>query len=51
MKPIHKYNTSDGATLCRNCRTIITKELTDALYCHKCKGYNDQKNSNDKEKK
>ena len=51
MRPIHKYNNTDGITLCRNCRAVITKELTDALYCHKCKGYDNQKIPADKEKK
>lgn len=51
MKPIHKFNNGDGATLCRNCRTIIFRGFIDALYCEKCKGYKNQKNSSDKEKK
>jgi hypothetical protein len=45
MKPIHRYNNTDGLTLCRNCRVIIAKQLTDALYCNKCKGYDKQKQS------
>ena len=43
MRPIHKYNNGDGVTLCRNCRVVITKGLTDALYCNKCKGYDKEK--------
>ena len=51
MRPIHKLNGGDGSTLCHNCRTIIFRGFVDTLYCDKCKGYKDQKNSNDKEKK
>jgi hypothetical protein len=51
MRPIHKYDNSNGSTLCRNCRVVITRDLTDALYCDKCKGYDNQKIPADKEKK
>jgi hypothetical protein len=36
MKPIHKYNGSLGATLCHKCRVIITRGLTNHLFCDKC---------------
>ena len=36
MKPIHKYNGGAGATLCHQCRVIITTGLTDDIYCHRC---------------
>ena len=35
MKPIHKFNSGIGATLCNICRTIITESLTEDLYCEK----------------
>jgi hypothetical protein len=37
MKPIHKLNGGDGATLCNNCSTVISKGLTDELFCDSCK--------------
>lgn len=37
MKPIHKFNNGNGATLCHNCSTIITLGFTNDLYCNKCK--------------
>lgn len=49
MKPIHKYNGGDGATLCNNCRVVISNQLTDSLYCHKCKGYGKQASNESKE--
>jgi hypothetical protein len=33
MKPIHKYNGGVGATLCNECRVIISTGFTDDLYC------------------
>lgn len=33
MKPIHKFNSGMGATLCHKCNRIITVGLTDDLYC------------------
>ncbi len=36
-QPIHKFNGGRGATLCHNCRVIITESLTKDLYCGKCK--------------
>ena len=33
MKPIHKLNNGDGATLCHHCSKIISTSLTDALFC------------------
>ena len=34
-KPIHKFNGGRGATLCHECRVIITEGLTEDLYCEK----------------
>lgn len=49
MKPIHKLNQGTPVTLCNNCRVIISNQLTDSLYCHKCKGYGQQASSQGKE--
>lgn len=35
-KPVHKYNGGIGATLCHNCRVIITTGLVDRIYCDEC---------------
>lgn len=43
MKPIHKLNNGNGATLCNNCHGIINIGMTDALLCNKCAGYLDLK--------
>jgi len=32
-EPIHKFNGGRGATLCHECRVIISEGLTDDLYC------------------
>lgn len=37
MKPIHKYNNGNGATLCNYCRTIIKESLTKDILCFDCK--------------
>lgn len=50
MRPIHKLNGGNGATLCHNCRTIINIGFTDTLYCNKCKGYGEQASNKSKEK-
>lgn len=34
--PIHKFNGGVGATLCTECRVIITEGFTDDTYCQKC---------------
>jgi hypothetical protein len=36
-KPIHKFNGGVGATLCHECRAIITEGMTEDLLCDKCK--------------
>jgi len=36
MKPIHKFNNGNGATLCNQCSVIITTNLTNDLYCEYC---------------
>jgi reverse gyrase len=47
MKPIHKFNNSNGATLCHLCRTIITTgKPTNDLYCDRCLS---ERNSTEKE--
>ena len=37
MKPIHKFNNGNLATICNQCSVIITTGLTDDLYCNKCR--------------
>jgi hypothetical protein len=37
LKPIHKFNNGMGATLCNECYVIISKGLTEELFCEKCK--------------
>jgi len=39
MKPIHKFNNGNGATLCNQCSVIITTGLTNDLYCEECNKY------------
>jgi len=36
LKPIHKFNNGDGATLCHGCSVIINIGLTDDLFCKEC---------------
>ena len=36
MKPIHKFNNGNGATLCHKCSAIISIGFTDDLYCKEC---------------
>ena len=36
MKPIHKFNDGNGATLCNACHVIIETGLTDTLMCSSC---------------
>jgi hypothetical protein len=38
MKPKHKFNSGNGATLCNKCNKIITEGLTDNLLCEDCGG-------------
>ena len=37
MKPIHKFNNGNGATLCHKCSAIISIGFTDDLYCKECR--------------
>lgn len=37
MKPIHKFNNGNKATICNICRTIIYTDFTDDVLCKKCK--------------
>jgi len=36
MKPIHKFNNGQGATICHKCNCIISIGFTDDLYCKEC---------------
>ena len=36
LKPIHKFNGGAGATLCHECRTIISNGFTNDILCPKC---------------
>jgi hypothetical protein len=36
MKPIHKYNNGNGATLCNQCNSIISSGHINDLYCEPC---------------
>lgn len=37
MKPIHKFNNGNGATLCNACLYVIIETgLTEALLCEEC---------------
>jgi hypothetical protein len=39
MKPIHKFNNGNLATICNQCSVIITTNLTNDLYCKECNKY------------
>ena len=46
MKPIHKFNNGNGATLCHNCNIIINTGFSDELFCgDKCKAEAEAKDS------
>lgn len=36
MKPIHKFNGGNGATLCHGCRVIISTGMTSDVLCSEC---------------
>jgi hypothetical protein len=36
VKPKHKFNNGEGATLCNKCSVIISEGLTEALFCNTC---------------
>lgn len=37
IKPIHKFNNGNEATICNYCRTIISiGKFTNDLYCNQC---------------
>ena len=36
MKPTHKLNGGDKATLCKVCRTIVDRDFTKHLLCPNC---------------
>ena len=39
MKPIHKFNNGQGATLCNQCNCIISIGFTKDIYCKECKDH------------
>jgi hypothetical protein len=39
MKPIHKFNNGNGATLCHQCNCIVSLGFTDDLYCKECNNH------------
>jgi hypothetical protein len=47
--PIHKFNNGRGATLCHECRVIISEGLTQDLYCKDCKVVQDYYKQMEKE--
>ena len=36
IKPIHKFNNGNGATLCKSCSIIIVANITEDLLCPEC---------------
>jgi hypothetical protein len=48
IKPIHKFNNGEGATLCYSCHNIINLGWSDKVLCNKCKGYIESKKSEKK---
>jgi len=36
MKPVHKFNNGNGATLCHNCNVIIGYGLANVFLCAEC---------------
>jgi hypothetical protein len=51
MRPIHKLNGGNGATLCNSCYATISIGWTDDVLCSKCKGYVTKKNKDDLHKR
>ncbi len=37
LKPIHKFNNGNGATLCNECSVIINVGFSDEVLCEECK--------------
>lgn len=37
MKPIHKFNNGNGATICCKCSVMISTGITDDLHCKECR--------------
>jgi len=37
MKPIHKWNSGNLATICNKCSVIISTDHTTDLYCKECR--------------
>ena len=44
MKPIHKFNNGEGATICQSCHGTINLGWSDEVLCNKCKGYIESEN-------
>lgn len=36
MKPFYKLNNGNGATLCNECKVIVSEGFTDDVLCEKC---------------
>lgn len=36
MKPFYKLNNGNGATLCNECKVVISEGFIDDLLCEKC---------------
>ena len=45
MKPIHKFNNGEGATICKSCHGTINLGWSDEVLCSKCKGYIESKSA------
>ena len=50
MRPIHKFNSGNGATLCKLCYVVISEGFTEDITCNKCKGYENLDKFNHKSK-
>ena len=51
MRPIHKFYSEEGSTLCYSCYAPVSAGWTDGIFCDKCKDYIKTKKPKDKEKK
>ena len=49
MRPIHKLNNGNGATLCNNCYCMISIGWIEETLCRQCKGTLDLKETKTKE--
>ena len=39
MRPIHKFYTEEGSTLCYSCYAPVSAGWSDGIFCNKCKDY------------